>query len=240
MSTIDNSTALVKLGKDGADNVYPVYMSQVRRENPDWSFTDPQDEATLNELGYFAVYPVDKPEGDVVTEGAPIFEGGVWQQVWVARSFTEIETSSKLATAKSEAETLIEQRLASALEVGFPFDFIVDGGTVTEHVQLRGEDRTNVAGSGLKADRLKAAGVVDPILPMRTYENNTYMCTPEQMQLLSDQAYDAFLIFKKTAWDLKDAVTAAQTMDEMPVIPAQLELPHGWETMLSPAPAETM
>jgi hypothetical protein len=240
MATVDNSTALVKLGKDGADNVYPVYMSQVRRENPDWSFTDPQDEDLLNTLGYFAVYPVDKPEGDVVTEGQPVFEGGVWQQTWVARAFSEMETSSKLETAKTAASTLIEQRLSEALEVGFPFDFTVDGLTVTEHVQLRAEDRTNVAGSGLKADRLHAAGVVDAILPMRTYENNTYMLTPEQMKVLSDQAYDSFLIFKKMAWDLKDAVTAAQTVEALPVVPAQLQLPEGWETMLSPQPAPEM
>jgi hypothetical protein len=236
MSTIDNSTALVKIGGEGVENTYPVYMNTVRRENPDWSFNDTPDEDLINELGYHVVYPVDKPEGHVVIEGQPILDGGIWQQTWVVRDFSEMEVSRQLETLKATAIDEIGQRLATALETGFAFTF----GEEVGHVQLRDIDRANIVGCGLKADRMEKNGVVDPVMPFRTYENKTFMCTPAQMKILSDQAYDAYLVFLGIAWQLKDAVTKAVNSSEVPAIPPALELPENWESLLSPAPNPEM
>lgn len=233
MSTVDSLTPLVKVGMEGKKNKYPLFLSDVRNDHPDLPGSNTAEETTLSSLGYYVVYPTDKPEGDVVAEGLPVFQDGIWQQTWTSRPFTDTEITSKLEMVKAATLGLVDQRLESGLAIGFPFTFETKDGEEIGHVQLGPEDRTNVAGCGLKADRLMAAGQTDAIMPFRVYENKTYFCTPDQIKDLSDKAYDAFLVFKKIAWDLKDAIAAAQVLADIPEVPNVIQLPNHWQSLLT-------
>ena len=57
-------------------------ISQLRRDNPNVSFPDEIPNNTLVEYDVYPLYTTVRPEGDVVTEGVPIFdeETQKWQQ----------------------------------------------------------------------------------------------------------------------------------------------------------------
>ena len=221
MTTVNLSTRLIKIGAEGQANTYPVFLSQVRQDNPNTSFPDEVDEAYLNSLGYFVVAEVTQPAGDVVTEGDPVFANGVWSQGWNVRAFTTDETASQLASTKAALMSDINTKLAAALEKGFSFTF----SDVAGHVQLRDGDRGNIASARIRADALTAQGTTDPVMPFRDWENVTHMCTPAQIIQLSDAAYEAYLGFLGAGWALKDAVTKAATAADLPTIPAEITLP---------------
>jgi hypothetical protein len=221
MSTINQSTRLVKIGAEGQPNVYPVFLSTVRTENTQWSFPEEPDEALINSLGYFAVAAVDQPAGAVVTEGDPALDNGVWKQTWVVRAETPEEIAADLATKKTVMLDDINAKVAAALEKGFSFTFTEGAG----HVQLRDGDRANITGSRVNADALTAESVTDAIVPFRDWENVTHMCTPLQIRALSDAAYTSYLTFLSIGWGLKDAVNAATTMEGLPVVPDEIVLP---------------
>ena len=222
MTTVTQVTRLIKVGAEGQANTYPVYLAQVRTDNPNTSFPDECDSDYLATIGYFPVADVAQPLGDVVTEGDPTFANGVWSQAWVVRSFTADELATNLAAAKSAAMDDINNKLTSALEKGFSFAFT----DVAGHVQLRDGDRGNIASARIRADALVAQGTTDPVMPFRDWENVTHMCTPAQIVTLSDDAYEAYLGFLGAGWALKDAVTKAADLASMPAVPAEITLPQ--------------
>lgn len=221
MTTINASTRLIKIGAEGQANTYPVYMGQVRQDNPNISFPDETEEEYLNGLGYFIVQEVAQPTGDVVTEGDPVFANGVWTQVWNVRTFTADELASQLDVTKTAMMADITNKLTAALEKGFSFAF----SDVAGHVQLRDGDRGNIASARIRADKLVTQGVTDAVMPFRDWENVTHMCTPAQIVDLSDAAYEAYLGFLGAGWTLKDAVTKAATAADLPAVPAEITLP---------------
>lgn len=234
MNTVTYSTALAKVDQEsGVLLAYPVYMPQVQRENPTWSFLVVNDEEFINFLGYQVVVLTERPTTPgVVIERDPLLIDGKWVQQWEVRPYSPEELESMLVIQKASTIELIATRLQEALAIGFEFNFGTEEAPVLGNVQLRGTDRVNIIGSGLRADRLVAAGTTGNIMPFRTYENTTMLITPEQMTALSDDAYDAYLVFINMSWDLKDATTAATTAEEVPVVPDVLVLPEDWRTLL--------
>lgn len=221
MTTANASTRLIKVGAEGQANTYPYFMSQVRTDNPNISFPDEVDVEYLNNLGYFVVQEVAQPTGDVVTEGDPVFSGGVWSQSWTARDYNADELAAQLTATKSTMMDDIATKLTAALEKGFSFAF----SDVAGHVQLRDGDRGNIASARIRADALVTQGVTDAVMPFRDWENVTHMCTPAQIVSLSDAAYEAYLGFLGAGWALKDAVTNAATAAALPTIPDEITLP---------------
>jgi hypothetical protein len=78
----------------------PYSLGQLRRDNPQVSFpaTIPAD--TLAEYGVFAVLPADRPTVDHtqrVTEGAPEYVNGSWQQAWTVDDLSEAELAEVIA-----------------------------------------------------------------------------------------------------------------------------------------------
>lgn len=222
MTTVNSSTRLIKVGAEGQANTYPVYLAQVRTDNPNTSFPDEMEEEYLNSIGYFIVQDVAQPVGDVVTEGDPAFANGVWSQDWAVRAFTTDELAVNLAATKSTMMLDIANKLTAALEKGFSFAF----SDVAGHVQLRDGDRGNIASARIRADALTTQGVTDAVMPFRDWENVTHMCTPAQIVSLSDAAYEAYLGFLGAGWALKDAVSNAATAADLPTIPAEITLPQ--------------
>lgn len=224
MTIIDQSTRLIKVGQTSEDSAYPVYMQQVRTENPSWSFAENPEEQLLRDLGYFVVELVTQPsaENAVAVEGQPVFENGVWKQSWTLRQHTEPEIAAAFETKKHEQLTAIMAKVTEALAKGFQFTF--DDGIVG-HVQLRDGDRANLAGARVRAEAFVEQNVTDAIMPFRDWENVTHMCTPATIVTLADKAYDAYLGFLAIGWELKDQTEAATQVSELPALPAEIELP---------------
>lgn len=221
MTAINETTALVKPAKDSEPLVYPVYMYQVRQENPQWSFSEQPDEELLNTLGYFVVQPTTPPTDGIVTEGEPTLANGVWSQTWVTRQPTADEVAAALAAKKQTMLADVQTKIDAALLKGYPFTFTEGVG----HVQLRDGDRANLAGARVRAEALKAAGTTDAVMPFRDFENVTHMCTPDTIISLSDKAYDDYLTYLGTGWQIKDAIVAAKTDADLPTVPDEITLP---------------
>lgn len=218
MTTVNLSMRLIKVGAAGQANTYPVFLGQVKQDNPNISFPDEVDEAYLNSLGYFVVADVAQPTGDVVTEGDPVFANGVWSQNWTTRSFTADELTSQLGVTKTNMLADVSTKVAAALEQGFSFNFTEGAG----HVQLRDGDRANIASLRIRAEALQAQNQTGAVIPFRDLENVTHMCTPTMAVQLSDAAYDAYLGFLNAGWTLKDQINAATSAANLPVVPAQI------------------
>lgn len=235
MYDVYDYTLLVKVDEEGNILRFPAFMRDVKLDNLNISFVLVNDSEFLETLGYYVVQERPVPEGDVVEMINPVLIDGKWTKTFSIRPFNEEELAVNLANAKENAHYEINERLNAALEIGFSFNFGTDEEPLMENVQLRESDLAKIVGCGLKADRLLHANVTDLAMPFRTYENNTRMLMPEQMKDLSDKAYDAYLVFIGLAWQLKDVVISATTIDQLPEIPATLELPNGWERIFSPA-----
>lgn len=224
MTIIDQSTRLIKVGQTSEDSAYPVYLQQVRTENPSWSFAENPEEELLNSLGYFVVELVTQPsaENSVAVEGMPVFENGVWKQSWTLRQQSQEEINANFDTLRQEHLSAIMAKVTEALAKGFLFAF--EDGT-SGHVQLRDGDRANLAGARVRAEAFVEQNVTDPIMPFRDWENVTHMCTPASVVSLADKAYDAYLGFLAIGWSLKDQTEAATQVSELPELPAEIELP---------------
>lgn len=224
-ATINSATRLVKPGAPGEDTVYPVYLSQVKAENPDWSFPDTPLVEFINTLGYFVVEDADKPESttQIVVEGTPVEDNGVWKQNWIVRDYTAEEEATELTLRKLRLNDDIAKKTSDALDIGFLFDF--GDGKPAGHVQLRDGDRANVTGIRVRADAMIKAGNTDP-LPFRDYENVIHFTTPEKIVEMSDKAYVSYQQYLAIGWTLKDQVTVAEHLADLPTVPDVFELPQ--------------
>lgn len=62
-----------------------ITVTDLRAENPEWSFADEPSPECLEEFGVFSLAPTDQPElkyGEYVTEGDPELVDGEWFQTW--------------------------------------------------------------------------------------------------------------------------------------------------------------
>lgn len=211
---ITSSTALMRVDTQQ----YPVYLAQVRAENPDVSFSDSPSEDLLAEFGFAAVRITARPAGDVVTEGTPELVDGEYQQSWVVREFTDEEKAQQLMAKKAELQdTLLAMRAA---ELEFGFNYTDDNGNVFG-IQLREQDRINLLGLKDEASDAIAADSAE-VQPFRTLENVTIEMSPQQMVKMCRAALARFKLVMGTSWHYRDAIEAATTMAELPELPAKL------------------
>lgn len=214
MSTINGSTQLIKI----ETGEYPVYLSKVRRDNPNVSLPiEPSEELMLN-LGYAVVVQVTRPEGDVVIEGTPQLVEGVYTQQWDVRSFTEEELTQQLDQKKQQLNRSVMQMRDKELEEGF--EHITDGGAVFG-VQTRLEDRLNMLYLNMSAERMVAAGDTTP-QEFRSTENITHLLTPAEMVAMTTEALGFYKRILDASWVLKDLIDAAQSISELPTLPEKL------------------
>jgi len=80
-----------------------ITHSDIRRANPDVSMPRNLSDELIVELGYFVLHPTPKPNGDVVTQGAPTFNADLdrWEQTWDVREFTPEEAAQDLANRRA-------------------------------------------------------------------------------------------------------------------------------------------
>jgi hypothetical protein len=123
--------------------------------------------------------------------------------------------SSLLKQVRVKKLNDIEQMQAVDLTAGVPFVF----GSAEDIVQTRGErDLININGVVTQAILLKNAGVVEPIIQFRAQSNATYMLTPDEaINMGVTVAQHSQQVYEK-AWLLKDAINAAQTIEELELV----------------------
>lgn len=213
MTTINNSTQFIHI----ESKEYPIYLNQIRRRHPEVSIaTNPSEESLLS-LGYAVVHDSERPTGDVVEQSDPVEVNGRYEKGWTVREFNSQELSARFNAARETRKNELKAYRERVLYKGHPFDF----NGVIGHVQLRDGDRANITGLRVKAESLVRAGVTDPVMFFRTYENEVHYITPEQMIALSDFAFDAYNFSLQHFWDLETDLVLAETIEELPEVPVE-------------------
>lgn len=224
-TTSDGSEIIVPNEKVGvatlfievATGEYPVTLYMIiekfRAKNMSFSSTPPR--VDIEGLGYGVVTPVQRPEGDVVTEGTPVLVDDEWKQTWVVRAFNEVELAAQLEYAKVNANDNV--MFVRDSDFRFGMTHTVNGETFK--VQLRIEDRINLIGMQIVGKEMIAAGMVDELQEFRSYENTSVMLTPQQCVDMAMAALEAVKSIYKTTWTLKDQIDSAATVADIPVIP---------------------
>lgn len=207
---VDYSTLLIEV----ASKDYPVTLNQIRAKYPA-SWPDHPLRYDIETLGYAVVTPTPQPEGDVVTETAPVLgEDGVWIQTWASRAWNAEETAQALIRAKEQANTVVMVLRDQNFLKGMPYTLNGE----TWHVQLREQDKIN-----LVVLNLQAQGVIakdgSPTFEFRNYENKSVQLTTEEMLDVTNRALLAVNGIFKTSWTLKDQIDAAERVEDLPSIP---------------------
>lgn len=215
MNKVNASTLLIKVD----DQQYPLNLYQVRQNHKNISIAKEPTVEQLEELGYAVVQRVERPTGDVVTEGTPVLVNGNFTQTWIARSFTTEELASQFNTKKQNTLNEIDRIRNRDLSKGFLHTF---PDATQYHIQLRDGDRANLSGLRIKADSLAAQGILDPVMSIMTYENVSKALTPAQMVEATDAAFTGYMTIMEASWNLRAQAEAATTEAELPVVPETL------------------
>jgi len=97
---------------------YPIYRRRIELNHPDIIFPKAKP---INHPDYALVNPVNKPAGDVVTEGAPERVDGEYQQTWQVRPFTAEESAAQVAalvqSRLSLAKTECSRRIVAVIDL---------------------------------------------------------------------------------------------------------------------------
>jgi len=200
---------------------YPLTLQQARQHCQDASFAAEPEEEALAELGFAVVYPTERPTpavDQIVEQLAPVLSGGRYEQRWQLRYYTNEELTQVLAQRKLELLADVERLRTQTLLVGGQYTF-PDG--PTQHIQLRDGDRANLSGLANKAERLIAKGSTETMM-FRTYENESRILTPAQMVDMTDASFDLYMLIMSQAWTLQGLINAATTLQDLPVVPAEL------------------
>jgi hypothetical protein len=209
---INVTTLLIEV----ATLAYPINLYMViekfKSQNMSFSMTPPR--VDIEGLGYAVVTPVQRPEGNVVTEGQPELVDGEWKQTWVVREYNESELAAQLEYAKITANDNIMAVRNADFEVGMKHTV----GDKTFNVQLRIEDRINLIGMYTIGKEMVSAGS-EQLEPFRSYQNETIMLTPQQTVDMALSALAAVKAISQSTWDLKDLVDAATKVADIPEIP---------------------
>jgi len=180
----------------------------------------------IDDLGvYFATVEIDPDEklpGRGTTSAPPDIPDGqfaVWNGTW---SIVEERPVSPydLEGAKAAKKLLIEDRLNVSLTGGFTVPATVSSGLGGKVLQTRNiEDRTNWLTSQATYSSMVAAGQGGAMGAMfRTEDNATVSVTVSEglAVLLAMAAWGAALM--AASWELKDAVTAAETAEDLDAV----------------------
>ena len=211
---IKSTTLLIELDT----GFYPATLNYIFSKHPDIIFPGNPLLQDILDLGYAEVIRTIIPTADVVTEGKPVLESDGWHQVWETRSWTEQEIQTQLDDAKQAAYEQATLISIQNFEIGMPYTF----NGVDYHIQLRDDkDRPNLIAQNMNAQGLVGGPKApDTLLPFRTYENITLMLTPDQMIDMTSRALDAIISISTKSWAIKDQITAATTIAEIPEVPS--------------------
>lgn len=197
---------------------YPVFLGQMGARMVG-SFGPEVDSSVLEHFGYFVVNDTPVPQGDVVSEVTPVLVDGNWERRYKVREFDSAEDAAQLDSAKAQRQADIEQFRVAAFEKGFPLLFNSDADLY--HVQVRTKDLTNITALRVLA-RESVQDQTPFAIKFRVYENVNIPMDAAEVVRMSNYANMHVQEGLQVIWDLKDAVDAATSIEELPEIPAEL------------------
>lgn len=214
---VTNSTLLINV----LTGEYPVSLWRVRQDNPNVSFAVEPLVEVIRDLGYDVVTQTVRPDGDVVTEGAPSKIDGGYVQTWVIRPYTDEELAAVLATRKDQLSDQVDIARQATFQAGFEYDF---GGAIGKlRVQVRDEDRINIVGLRVFAESSQVAAP-DAEYDFRTASNVTVKLTAAGVIAMTNAAFARVQAIYTAAWNLKDEIATATTLAALPVVPPVLDV----------------
>lgn len=213
MSTSVSKTDLLIHVESGE---YPLVIASLKGRHPNVSFGAEVELSFLKSLGYEVVQKTPRPEADVVSEVAPALQDGVYVQTFEARAFNEQEVALQVADKKRTAEEQLRKARESELDKGAPVQFAGREGIL--HVQMRDGDRANTLGLRARAEVLKEQGVVDTVIPFRTYENVVVMLTPAQFIDLAWAVFDSYSALMASSWEKEEQIAAATSIAQVEAV----------------------
>lgn len=98
---------------NGAVEIYPYSIGQLRKDNPQVSFPKKPTDELLAMWGVYPVEPVAPPLVDMtktVREGQPVNSGG-WKQTWLVEAATATEIAARKEGVKNEIVDRTQARL---------------------------------------------------------------------------------------------------------------------------------
>lgn len=211
----DSSSRIIRL----SDYKYPCGFPELRADNPHVTFSPSFLATELPQFGYAYVIKTAKPIGDVITELSPVQdEDGWYTQVWEARDFTPEELAVRLAETKITRAYQVDTLVEMAREEGVPVTLTINGEIRNEHIRMR------------TADQVVYSTVQQLALSSTDEEEFSFILINEILITLPKPEYliamneinKQFYVMIKRAWDLRDAISKATTMAELPVIPNTL------------------
>lgn len=213
MTTVTRNTRLIH----SDSGVYPIYLADMPKYQPNTCFGPTVDSDLLFELGFEVVEDTPVPAGDVVTEGAPELREGHWYQTWVVRSYNEVEAAGQLQDRKAMLAAQAESLRIAAFAKGFPYQFSED---TVYHVQVRASDRGNISDLRTIAKEMIAANQ-EMSFPFRVFENVSVSLTAPEMVALADRTFQQVVAGYNVSWAYKDAIANAATIEDLPVAPVE-------------------
>lgn len=214
MTIVNDNTRFIEVETGN----YPVTFAMIRElKKTSVSFCASPPVEDIQQFGYEPVVDSAIPAGDVVTEGAPTLISGVWTRTWDIRSFAQDEVAQALQKAKDVLNDKIMSVRENDLAYGMRFNFS-DG--TTGGIQMRPEDRTNLIGIRLEAFALIQNAVTGVTIDFRSLENITRQLTPQEVVAMTDACTTYTKNVYAASWVLKDQVTNATSIDELPSLEA--------------------
>ncbi|QZA71086.1 hypothetical protein AH06_317 [Erwinia phage AH06] len=214
MTTVTNSTPLVRL----RDMAYPKYQYDARQDNMNvsWGSTTESEKLLTLPNQYAVVYPVDRPDGDVVTEGTPAQgDDGLYYQHWDVRSYNEDELSANLAVGKDIALQDAKNIISNDLNTGIPFTH----GETDYQVVMTAEERVNLMGLRVVAEKRVNASD-ETTFKLRTVAGQMVELTPVEVIDVVEHLLELYAAYLGRYWTFKNNVTSATLIADVPVVPS--------------------
>jgi len=212
MTTVTRNTRLINT----ETQEYPVFLQELKEKIPNSCISDVSIEAeALVDFNYVPVKEVEPPAGDVVSEGPPILEDGVYRRNWIVREHTPDEYSALLQQAKDTQLVIIENLRIAQFRIGFPF--LAPDGEIY-HIQVRDADRVNILAYRTLSKEAIAEGR-EYTVNFMTYENVLVALTAAEFVEMSDDSVVQVEKGFKVIWDLKLQTRAATSIEEIPAVP---------------------
>lgn len=122
-----------------------------------------------------------------------------------------------ISIEKNRAEKLAQIEVAQMAELQQGVAFLFNG--MPDTIQTRSErDLINISGIATKAILLKGKGIEEAVIEFRAESNTSYMITPDDAIALGEAVADRNQQIYSKAWQLKDAISAAQTTQELELL----------------------
>lgn len=205
--TVTNTTRLIKI----STGEYPRYFSQVRQDNPNTMFGYPTTDITLKGFDHAPVLESEIPQGDVVTEIAPLLkEDGYYYTQYEVRPFTSEEYQEKLNTMKSSVREDIKYTLEQDLMQGIDYTF----NGVKYNLKLRPFDI-----SGYLATREIAKINTNDTYSINIGDVVIESLTSQQIEELTLNILQTYKEFMSDYWDFVKRLNSASAFEDIPERP---------------------